>query len=160
MNRLLTRVTAAAGSLALAGTVVVLAAAPAAATPSGGSSSYGASAPAGLTTASPQGLALSTGPALVFQPNVNIAGLLTTGLTLDTASTVAAYSRVTSVNAQMSGSGHGDAEQPDLGHRRRRRGPGRPHPLHRHQPGPGPVHRGDGLQRQLVLEHDLGHQPW
>ena len=106
MNRLLTRVTAAAGSLALAGTVVVLAAAPAAATPSGGSSSYGASAPAGLTTASPQGLALSTGPALVFQPNVNIAGLLTTGLTLDTASTVAAYSRVTSVNAQMSGSGH------------------------------------------------------
>jgi hypothetical protein len=39
-------------------------------------------------------------------PNVNIAGLLTTGLTLDTASTVAAYSRVTSVTAQMSGSGH------------------------------------------------------
>jgi hypothetical protein len=83
-----------------------MAAAPAAALPSGGSSSYGASAPAGLTTASPQGLAASTGPALVFVRNVNIAGLLTTGLTLDTASTVAAYSRVTSVNAQMSGSGH------------------------------------------------------
>jgi putative Ig domain-containing protein len=106
MNRLVTRVTAAAGSLALAGAAVVLAAVPAAATLTGGSSSYGASAPAGLTTAAPQGLAASTGPALVFQQNVNIAGLLTTGLTLDTASTVAAYSRVTSVNAQMSGSGH------------------------------------------------------
>src|SRR5580704_10705114 len=106
MNRLLTRVAAATGSLALAGTVVGMAAAPAAATLTGGSSSYGASAPAGLTTASPQGLAASTGPALVFVRNVNIAGLLTTGLTLDTASTVAAYSRVTSVNAQMSGSGH------------------------------------------------------
>jgi hypothetical protein len=106
MNRLLIRVTAAAGSLALAGAAATLAAAPAAALPGGGSSSYGASAPAGLTTAPPQGLALSTGPALVFVHNVDIAGLLTTGLTLDTASTVAAYSRVTSVDAQMSGSGH------------------------------------------------------
>jgi hypothetical protein len=42
----------------------------------------------------------------VMVPHVDIAGLLSTGLTLDTASTVAAYSRVTSVNAQMSGSGH------------------------------------------------------
>jgi hypothetical protein len=106
MNRLLTRVAAAAGSLALAGTVVGMAAVPAAASLTGGSSSYGASAPAGLTTAPPQGLAASTGPALVFVRNVDIAGLLTTGLTLDTASTVAAYSRVTSVDAQMSGGGH------------------------------------------------------
>jgi hypothetical protein len=106
MNRLSIKVAAATGSLALAGAMVVLAAPPAAANLTGGSSSYGASAPAGLTTATPQGLATSTGPALVFQPNVDIAGLLTTGLTLDTASTVAAYSRVTWVNAQMSGSGH------------------------------------------------------
>jgi len=106
MNRLLAKITAAAGSLALVGAVVVLAASPAAANLTGGSSSYGASAPAGTTTASPQGLATSTGPVLVFQNNVNIAGLLTTGLTLDTASTVAAYSRVTSVNAQISGGGH------------------------------------------------------
>ena len=111
MNRRLTRVTAAAGSLALAGAAVWLAAVPAAATlngggpSSGGSSSYGASA-AGPTTASPQGLAVSTGPALVFQRNVGIDGLLTTGLTLDTASIVAAYSRVTSVDAQMTGGGH------------------------------------------------------
>lgn len=105
MNRLLTRVTAAAGSLALAGAAVMMAAAPAAAQ-TGGSSSYGASAPAGLITAAPQGLATSTGPALVFQRNVGIGGLLTTGLTLDTASTVAAYSRVTSVDAQMTGGGH------------------------------------------------------
>src|SRR5437016_14593950 len=106
MNRLFTRVTAAAGSLALAGTVAVLACAPAAAALTGGSHSYGAPAPAGLTTASPQGLATSTGPALVFLRDVDIAGLLSTGLTLDTASTVAAYSRVTSVDAQMSGGGH------------------------------------------------------
>ena len=105
MNRLLTRVTAAAGSLALTGAAVMMAAAPAAAQ-TGGSSSYGASAPAGLITAAPQGLATSTGPALVFQRNVGIAGLLSTGLTLDTASTVAAYSRVTSVDAQMTGGGH------------------------------------------------------
>ena len=105
MNRLLTRVIAAAGSLALAGAAVMMAAAPAAAQ-TGGSSSYGASAPAGLITAAPQGLATSTGPALVFQRNVGIGGLLTTGLTLDTASTVAAYSRVTSVDAQMTGGGH------------------------------------------------------
>jgi hypothetical protein len=107
MNRLVTRVTAAAGSLALAGAAVMLAAVPAlAGGSSGGSSSYGASAPAGLITAAPQGLAVSTGPDLVFQRNVGIAGLLSTGLTLDTASTVAAYSRVTSVNAGMTGSGH------------------------------------------------------
>ena len=105
MNRLVTRVTAAAGSLALAGAAVMLAAVPAAAL-TGGSSSYGASAPAGLITAAPQGLAVSTGPDLVFQRNVDIAGLLSTGLTLDTASTVAAYSRVTSVDARMSGGGH------------------------------------------------------
>jgi len=107
MNRLVTRVTAAAGSLALAGAAVMLAAAPALAGggPSGGSS-YGASAPAGLITAAPQGLAVSTGPDLVFQRNVDIGGLLSTGLTLDTASTVAAYSRVTSVDAQMTGGGH------------------------------------------------------
>src|SRR5579863_4444263 len=105
MNRLLTQVTAAAGSLALAGAAVVMAAAPAAAL-AGGSSSYGAAAPAGPITAPPQGLALSTGPDLVYQGNVDIAGLLSTGLTLDTASTVAAYSRVTSVNAQMTGGGH------------------------------------------------------
>ncbi len=49
---------------------------------------------------------MSTGPALVFQRNVDIGGLLSTGLTLDTASTVAAYSRVTSVDAQMTGGGH------------------------------------------------------
>ncbi len=106
VSALVTRVTAAAGSLALAGAAVVLAAVPAAATLTGGSSSYGASAPAGLTTASPQGLAASTGPTEAYQENVDIAGLLTTGLTLDTASTVAAYSRVTSVDAQMSGGGH------------------------------------------------------
>jgi Putative Ig domain len=106
MNRLLTRVTAAAGSLALAGAAVVLAAVPAAANLTGGSSSYGAAAPAGPITAAQQGLATSTGPDLVFQRNVGIAGLLSTGLTLDTASTVAAYSRVTSVDAQMSGGGH------------------------------------------------------
>jgi hypothetical protein len=106
MNRLVTRVTAAAGSLALAGAAIVLAAVPAAATLTGGSSSYGAVAPAGLTTAPPQGLAASTGPTMQYQENVDIAGLLTTGLTLDTASTAAAYSRVTSVDAQMSGSGH------------------------------------------------------
>jgi len=111
MNRLVTRVTAAAGSLPLAGAAVLLAAVPAAATlngggpSSGGSSSYGASA-AGPTTASPQGLAVSTGPDLVFQRNVDIGGLLSTGLTLDTASTVAAYSRVTPVDAQMTGGGH------------------------------------------------------
>ncbi len=49
---------------------------------------------------------MSTGPDLVFQRNVDIGGLLSTGLTLDTASTVAAYSRVTSVDAQMTGGGH------------------------------------------------------
>jgi hypothetical protein len=108
MNRLLTRVTAAAGSLALAGAAIMLAAAPALAGggSSGGSSSYGASAPAGLITAAPQGLAVSTGPDLVIQRSVGIGGLLSTGLTLDTASTVAAYSRVTSVDAQMTGGGH------------------------------------------------------
>jgi hypothetical protein len=83
-----------------------MAAVPAAASLTGGSSSYGASAPAGPITAAPQGLAVSTGPALVFQRNVDIGGLLSTGLTLDTASTVAAYSRVTSVDAQMTGGGH------------------------------------------------------
>jgi Putative Ig domain len=107
MNRLLTRVTAAAGSLALTGAAVMMAAAPAlAGGGSSGGSSYGSSAPAGLITAAPQGLAVSTGPALVFQRNVDIGGLLSTGLTLDTASTVAAYSRVTSVDAQMTGGGH------------------------------------------------------
>jgi Putative Ig domain len=106
MNRLFTRVAAAAGSLALAGTAVVMAAAPSAATLTGGSSSYGAAAPAGAITAVPQGLAASTGPTQTFQSNVDIAGLLTTGLTLDTASTVAAYSRVTSVHAQISGVAH------------------------------------------------------
>jgi hypothetical protein len=106
MNRLLTKITAAAGSLALAGAVVVLAAVPAAANLTGGSSSYGASAPTGLTTAPPQGLATSTGPALVIQHAIEIPGLLRTGLTLDTASSVAAYSRVASVDAQISGGGH------------------------------------------------------
>src|SRR5260370_35671470 len=105
MNRLLTRVAAATGSLALAGTVVVMAAVPAAALPSGGSSSYGASAPAGLTTAPPQGLAASTGPALVFQHNVDIARLLTTGLTLHTPSPLAAYSPLTSGHAPMAAGG-------------------------------------------------------
>jgi hypothetical protein len=106
MNRLLTRATAAAGALALAGAGLALTAAPAAAQLTGGSSSYGASAPAGLTTAIPQGIAASTGPAQVFQQNVDIAGLLTTGLTLDTASSAAAYARVTNVDAQLSGGGH------------------------------------------------------
>ncbi len=106
MNRLLTRATAAAGALALAGTAATLAAVPAAATLTGGSSSYGASAPAGLTTAVPQGIAASTSPTEVLEQNVDIAGLLTTGLTLDTASTVAAYARVASVHAQLSGGGH------------------------------------------------------
>jgi hypothetical protein len=107
MNRLLTKAAAAAGSLALAGSIVTMAAAPAAADLTGGNSAYGASAPAGLTTASPQGLATSTGPALVFVRNVDIPPtLLQTGLTLDSASSHAAYSRVTSVDAQISGSGH------------------------------------------------------
>jgi hypothetical protein len=106
MNRLLTRATAAAGALALAGAAATLAAAPAAAQPTGGSSSYGASAPAGPATAVPQGIAASTGPTEVLQQNVDIAGLLTTGLTLDTASTAAAYARVASVNARLSGGGH------------------------------------------------------
>ena len=106
MNRLLTRATAAAGALALAGAGLALTAAPAAAQLTGGSSSYGASAPAGLTTAIPQGIAASTGPTQVYQQNVDIAGLLTTGLTLDTASSAAAYARVNSVDAQLSGGGH------------------------------------------------------
>jgi hypothetical protein len=109
MNRLLSAVVAAGGSLALAGGVLVAAAPPAAAgqppPPPGGNSSYGASAPAGLVTAAPQALAQQTGPELQFVSNVDITGLLSTGPTLDTASTLAAFSRVTSVNAQMSGSG-------------------------------------------------------
>ncbi len=106
MNRLLTRATAAAGALALAGAAATLAAVPAAAQPTGGSSSYGASAPAGLTTAVPQGIAASTGPTQVLQQHTIIGSLLTTGLTLDTASAAAAYARVASVNAQLSGGGH------------------------------------------------------
>src|SRR5690349_6776449 len=96
MNRLLTKAAAAAGSLALTGSIVMMAAAPAAADLTGGNSAYGASAPVGLTTAPPQGLATSTGPTLVFVRNVDIPpSLLQTGLTLDSASTLAAYSRVT-----------------------------------------------------------------
>ena len=106
MNRLLTAVIATGGSLALAGGVLVTTAMPAAAGPAGGNSSYGASAPAGPVTAVPQALAQQTGPTLQFVSNVNISGLLSTGLTLDTASSLAAFSRVTSVNAQMSGGGH------------------------------------------------------
>jgi hypothetical protein len=104
MNRLLPRATTVAGALALAAAGLALTAAPAAAQLTGGSSSYGASAPAGLTTAIPQGIAASTGPTQVFRQNVDIAGLLTTGLTLDTASGAAAYARVTNVDAQ--GGGH------------------------------------------------------
>ena len=105
MNRLFTAVIAAGGSLALAGAALVTTAMPAAAGPAGGNSSYGASA-LGPVTAVPQALAQETGPTLQFVSNVDISGLLSTGLTLDTASSLAAFSRVTSVNAQMSGGGH------------------------------------------------------
>ena len=103
MNRLLTAVIAAGGSLALAGGVLLTTAMPAAAgAPAGGNSSYGASAPAGPVTAAPQALAQQTGPTLQFVSNVDISGLLSTGLTLDTASALAAFSRVTSVDAGVS----------------------------------------------------------
>jgi hypothetical protein len=107
MNRLLTAVIAAGGSLALAGGVLAAAATPAAAgqPPGGGNSSYGASAPVGPVTAVPQALAQQTGPELRFVSNVDISGLLSTGLTLDTASSIAAFSRVTSVNAGFSFAG-------------------------------------------------------
>ena len=106
MNRLLTAVIAAGGSLALAGGVLVTTAMPAAATGSpGGNSSYGASAPAGTVTAVPQALAQQTGPEFQFVSNVDISGLLSTGRTLDTASTLAAFSRVASVNAGFSAAG-------------------------------------------------------
>jgi hypothetical protein len=107
MNRLLTAVIAAGGSLALGAGVLVMTAMPAAAAPppTGGNSSYGASAPAGPVTAVPQALAQQTGPTLKFVSNVDISGLLSTGLTLDTASALAAFSRVTSVNAGFSFAG-------------------------------------------------------
>ena len=106
MNRLLTAVIAASGSLGLAGSILVTTAMPAAAGPSaGGNSSYGASAPAGAVTAAPQALAKQTGPTLQFVSNVDISGLLSTGLTLDTASALAAFSRVTSVDTGVSFAG-------------------------------------------------------
>jgi alpha-tubulin suppressor-like RCC1 family protein len=122
MNRVLARAATIAGSLALAGGAVVAVSAPSAAgaagvaaaqhaaaaddADGGGNSSYGSSAPMGPVTAPPQGLARSGGPVSVIVRNVNISGLLTTGLTLDTASTFTAYSRVSSVSARVAAGGH------------------------------------------------------
>jgi alpha-tubulin suppressor-like RCC1 family protein len=120
MNRVLAATVA--GALALAGGAVVAVSAPSAAGAAGvaaaqhaaaagddgggGNSSYGSSAPMGPVTAPPQGLARSDGPVSVVARNVNISGLLATGLTRDTAGTLTAYSRVSSVSARVAAGGH------------------------------------------------------
>jgi putative Ig domain-containing protein len=115
MNRLLTAVIAAAASLGCAALVTAAPASaagaahparPLTAGATGDNSSYGSSAPDGPHTAAPQGLAQSTGHTTTIVNSVGISGLLSTGIALDTASTTTAFSRVSSVRAHISGSGH------------------------------------------------------
>jgi putative Ig domain-containing protein len=101
MNRLLTGAVTAAGSLALVGGAIAAAAGPAAAGPSGGNSAYGSSS-TGVISSPPQAVATSNGVNSVTARNVNISGLLTTGLTQDFSSTTTTFSRVNTVRASDS----------------------------------------------------------
>jgi hypothetical protein len=99
MKRGMTGVIKIAGSLAMAGGLIAMAAMPAAA--AAPNEAYGAAA-TGLISASPLGLATYPGTSPVTVANVNIAGLLTTGVVTDTAGPTTASSAVASIAATLS----------------------------------------------------------
>jgi hypothetical protein len=99
MKRGMTGIVKIAGSLAMAGGLIAMAAMPAsAASPN---RSYGAAA-TGLISASPIGEATYPGTSPVTVANANIAGLLTTGVVTDAAGPTSGSSTVASVSATLS----------------------------------------------------------
>src|SRR5690242_521450 len=106
MKRLITGAVTAAGTLALAGGALVAAAIPAAAGPgSPGNSAYALSAPNGPVTSPPLALAQASGPNSVTVRSLNVAGIVSTGLTQDFASTLTAFAKVGSVQVATSADG-------------------------------------------------------
>jgi hypothetical protein len=99
MKRGMTGIVKIAGSLAMAGGLIAMAAMPAAAAaPNEG---YGAGA-TGLISASPIGLATFPGTSPVTVANANILGLLTTGVVTDTAAGTSASSNIASAGVTLS----------------------------------------------------------
>jgi hypothetical protein len=99
MKRGMTGIVKIAGSLAMAGGLIAMAAMPAsAASPN---RAYGAAA-TGLISAPPIGEATYPGTSPVTVANANIAGLLTTGVVTDTAGPTSGSSTVASVSATLS----------------------------------------------------------
>jgi hypothetical protein len=99
MKRGMTGIVKIAGSLAMAGGLIAMAAMPAAA--ASPNRAYGAGA-TGLISASPIGLATFPGTSPVTVANANIAGLLTTGVVTDTAGPTSASSTVAAITARLS----------------------------------------------------------
>lgn len=99
MKRGMTGIVKIAGSLAMAGGLIAMAAMPAAA--ASPNRAYGAGA-TGLISASPIGLATYPGTSPVTVANANIAGLLTTGVVTDTAGPTSGSSTVANITARLS----------------------------------------------------------
>jgi hypothetical protein len=100
MKRWLSRTLMLTGPLTLAGIII-----PAATVPAGASPPPGQNLAAGsITSTAPHRNGLAVGPpaSTTVVDNVNIPGLLSTGLTTDTAGTSGAYSKVTNVSASTS----------------------------------------------------------
>jgi hypothetical protein len=102
MTRNMTGIVKIAGSLAMAGGIIAMAAMPAAA--ASPNEAYG-SAATGPISASPIGLATYPGTSPVTVSNANITGLLTTGTVTDTAGPTSASSTVSNVSATLSTTG-------------------------------------------------------
>jgi hypothetical protein len=99
MNGKINGLIKAVASLSLAGGILAAAAGPAAA--ASPNEAYGAAA-TGLINVSPLGLATFPGTSPVTVANVNIAGLLTTGIVTDTADATSASSTIANVAVHLS----------------------------------------------------------
>jgi hypothetical protein len=99
MNGKINGLIKAVASISLAGGILAAAAGPAAA--ASPNEAYGAAA-TGLINVSPLGLATFPGTSPVTVANVNIAGLLTTGIVTDTADATSASSTIANVAVNLS----------------------------------------------------------